>query len=52
MKWQRENWFAWHPIRVGGRWTWLRTVQRWSRYYVLPWFPYFNRERRYGADPS
>jgi hypothetical protein len=23
-----HRWFAWHPIRLEGRWTWLRTVVR------------------------
>jgi hypothetical protein len=21
-------WFAWHPVRVHGQWTWLKTVYR------------------------
>lgn len=23
-----EPWFAWHPVKVHGHWTWLKTVYR------------------------
>ena len=22
------EWFAWHPVKVDGRWVWLETVER------------------------
>lgn len=25
---QWHPWFAWHPVRVDGAWTWLETVER------------------------
>jgi hypothetical protein len=29
--WQEPHfWFAWRPIRVSGKWLWLRTVWRWG----------------------
>jgi hypothetical protein len=26
--WGWHTWFAWRPVRVEGRWTWLRLIQR------------------------
>lgn len=23
-----EEWFAWHPVKVHGKWTWFKTVYR------------------------
>lgn len=25
-RWNR--WFAWHPVKVGGQWVWLETIER------------------------
>ena len=48
-------WFAWHPVRVHGRWTWLTTVYRyrtnnyvnhddWARYQYGTFFDVMRDE--------
>ena len=26
--WQWEPWFAWYPVKVNGKWKWLKMIQR------------------------
>lgn len=42
-----EQWFAWRPVKVHGRWTWLKTVYRkysWAKSTEQP----FGKEYDYG----
>jgi len=42
-----ESWFAWYPVRVKGKWTWLRKVYRkynWAKSTEQP----FGKEYDYG----
>jgi hypothetical protein len=42
-----ESWYAWHPVRVKGRWCWFKTVYRkynWAKSTEQP----FGREYDYG----
>lgn len=43
-----EKWYAWHPVKVHGRYTWLKTVYRrynWAKSTEQP----FGREYDYGT---
>lgn len=28
---KREKWFAWHPVKVNGKWKWLTEVRRYKK---------------------
>jgi len=30
------RWFAWHPVKIGGQWTWLSYVRRRAVHCTVP----------------